>query len=88
MGPWNLRQLKGHRPALFDWEHVRPAPSGADLVFYEIATHAIGLRTSTDLGRFVQARAYWEEEIPRRFGSNQRDTRLAQRMLRLLESYH
>jgi hypothetical protein len=87
MGPWNLRHLKGRRPALIDWEHVGYAPPHADLVFHEAASRAVGLKASTEIGSFVEARMFWEAEIQARFGSGSRDVRLARDMLRVLSAY-
>jgi hypothetical protein len=81
MGPWNLRHLKGKGFVLFDWEHSRRGPPGADLVFHAAACSAMGLPGAHDLNRYGEAAAFWIDEIPRRFGSTSTDRRMAGQML-------
>lgn len=81
MGPWNLRYLSGEGFVLFDWEHSRRGPPGADLVFHAAACAAMGLPRPRDLNRYGEAAAFWIEEIPRRFGSTSTDQRMATQML-------
>lgn len=87
MGPWNLRQPKDGRPALFDWELAGLAPISADAVFHAAASASLGLPTKVDVDRWPAARDYWLDEIPRRFGSAQRDARIARQMVRFLKGY-
>lgn len=84
MGPWNLRTMPGIGPVLFDWEHVAYAPPYADLVFHAAASAAVGLGVSGSLSDHGEAVAFWQNEIPRRFGGERRDARLAGEMLRAL----
>jgi aminoglycoside phosphotransferase (APT) family kinase protein len=84
MAPWNLRQMPGIGPVLFDWEHVAPAPPLADLVFYLAAATAVGVPVDMEPDFNEEAVAFWQEEIPRRFGDDQRDNRLAHAMLRAI----
>jgi hypothetical protein len=84
MGPWNLRRMPGIGTVLFDWEHVGPGPPFADLVFYVAASRALGLTVRGDFEDSDAAVAYWQKEIPRRFGSGLRDDRLAEAMLQAL----
>lgn len=83
MGPWNLRQIRG-RCVLFDWEDVMAGPEHADYVFHQVASAAMGLGGKEDLTPFGPARRFWSEEIPRRFGREARDARLAAAMLERL----
>jgi hypothetical protein len=84
MAPWNLRQMPGIGPVLFDWEHVAPAPPLADLVFYVAAATAVGVPVDMEPDFNAEAVAFWQEEIPRRFGDDQRDIRLADAMLQVI----
>ncbi|MFP3882611.1 MAG: phosphotransferase family protein [Actinomycetota bacterium] len=83
-GPWNLRRMRGIGPVLFDWEHAAPAPPLADLVFYAAAAKAVGLSVQIESEFSDEAVAFWREEIPRRFGRDRRDDRLARSMLEVL----
>lgn len=84
MAPWNLRRMPGIGPVLFDWEHAAPAPPLADLVFYVAAARAVGVAVHVESEFNAEAVAFWQKEIPRRFGDSHRDDRLAQAMLQAI----
>lgn len=81
LGPWNLRDVVGMGPALVDWEHVGWGPPGADWVFFSAACSALGLRVDSPVAFSQDAVDFWTDEIPKRFGTGQRDQRLADGML-------
>jgi hypothetical protein len=59
--PWNLRETRGGRLLLFDWEHAGWAPPGADVVLYR-ATEAT-LRRTPFATEFAEAAAYWCDRL-------------------------
>jgi aminoglycoside phosphotransferase (APT) family kinase protein len=65
--PWNLRDRRSAVPALLDWESVRFAPPGADLVLYIASARAIGRNTrSPERTLTDEARAFWIGKVEER----------------------
>jgi hypothetical protein len=87
MGPWNLRNMPGIGPVLFDWENVAPAPPFADEVFYLAAAKAVGLAVQRHSDLDEEALVFWRDKISRRLGTDRREDRLATDMLRALVSF-
>lgn len=81
MGPWNLRQVRGRTPVLYDWEHAAYGPPGADVAFHAAACAAMRIGGGVKRKGFgEEVVSYWVEEIERRFGAGRSDRLLADQM--------
>jgi hypothetical protein len=69
-----------------DWEHFGWAPPAADEAFFAITCRAIGLRTGWEAELDVEVLRFWQAEIARRFSPDNRDQRLAVKMLRYIDA--
>ncbi len=76
--PWNLRTLAGGGLALIDWEAAGWGPPGADRVFYEATSAALGRRRPAPCDMY-EAVEFWRQRVVAGPGAS-RDDRLARRL--------
>lgn len=82
--PWNVRRLPDGRTAIFDWEGAAWGPAGADLVYFQISSEALGRRTGRQVEVSNDAGKFWRRVIQGRPADTRADKLLADRMLAAL----